>query len=632
MATNLFVNTAATSLSSAFVRSVSDMTPVDLPQFVLGDNPSFDLYFCDGLGNYAPWSGDSSYTPNIAIGSFAFPTGGTFTISFGGYTTSALAFNASLAVVQSAFQALTSVGAGNALITGVPGEYYVITFAGSMAGTAETAVTVNFSGLTPASTITVAITTAGGAGVNCVQLLALQQAPISFANTWTTITNGWTGKLSMATLAMIQAFDAAAQSVINETFQITVFDSLSNSVTYAAAACTVNYSLINPSSYAGTNYPALATVAALSAAVLGLNNFTSSADTSSATGNTNISPPSSSRLHTSILTVTGAAGTRTLSILTSQSPAAGALVQLSITTPATAAIVLQVRNATSGGTLLDTITTDGTGTPHVVWVEFNGTAWQLAFESGHLLAAVGNLAGLASTLTSKANLATLFSSITALSGNQTLTAANEGQLVSLSASGGAATVTLPSSGIGAGWMCAIQKSDGSAYTIITSPATYQLQLQGDTIILLYDGAAWNVVIYCNALAAGGFLSVQASSSIRCLGTGGIGYGGGAGSTVTQTTNRTTGVTINKTCGQITTSSASLAVAAVATFTVTDSTVAAVDVPHLAIASGAVNADTIAYVSAVAAGSFNISVKNLNAATAETGAIVINFAIVKGSAT
>lgn len=109
----------------------------------------------------------------------------------------------------------------------------------------------------------------------------------------------------------------------------------------------------------------------------------------------------------------------------------------------------------------------------------------------------------------------------------------------------------------------------------------------------------------------------------------LGYATGAGGTVTQATSRTTGVTINKTCGAITTHTTSLAAAGEATFTVNNNTVAATDTVVLSIKSGAV-ATPLAWVSAVAAGSFNITISNLHASTAETGAIVINFAVVKAA--
>lgn len=108
----------------------------------------------------------------------------------------------------------------------------------------------------------------------------------------------------------------------------------------------------------------------------------------------------------------------------------------------------------------------------------------------------------------------------------------------------------------------------------------------------------------------------------------IGYATGAGDTVTQITNRSTGVTINKPCGKIQTDTTSLAAAAEATFTVTNSVVEIGDVVVVSIRSGTA-ATTIAFVTAVAAGSFDITISNLHASTAETGAIVINFAVIKG---
>lgn len=116
----------------------------------------------------------------------------------------------------------------------------------------------------------------------------------------------------------------------------------------------------------------------------------------------------------------------------------------------------------------------------------------------------------------------------------------------------------------------------------------------------------------------------------------FGYGSGrsAGATVTQATNRATGVTINALTGTITTDSTSLAAEASAVFVVTNNKVAINDVIILNIRSGSIALNTDCVVSAVAAGSFSITVINNNVAsgTAETGAIVINFAVIRGSVT
>jgi len=112
----------------------------------------------------------------------------------------------------------------------------------------------------------------------------------------------------------------------------------------------------------------------------------------------------------------------------------------------------------------------------------------------------------------------------------------------------------------------------------------------------------------------------------------IGYTSG-GSAVTQTTNRTTGVTISALCGAITTDTTSLAAEASANFTVTNTLVGINDVVVVSIQSGTNGGNTAVTVVTVANGSFVIKVSNNNAAagTAETGAIIINFAVIKAIA-
>lgn len=78
------------------------------------------------------------------------PTGGTFTITFNGQTTSALAYNADgPTTVQTAFRALSSVGAGNATVTGTAiATGYTITFIGTLAATNVAACTASGASLT----------------------------------------------------------------------------------------------------------------------------------------------------------------------------------------------------------------------------------------------------------------------------------------------------------------------------------------------------------------------------------------------------------------------------------------------------------------------------------------------------
>jgi hypothetical protein len=121
-------------------------------------------------------------------------------------------------------------------------------------------------------------------------------------------------------------------------------------------------------------------------------------------------------------------------------------------------------------------------------------------------------------------------------------------------------------------------------------------------------------------------SLAVTAAVTSSGVAGIGYATGAGGTVTQATSRTTGVTLNKTTGAITLFSAAGSATA-ATFTVTNSTVAATDVIILNQKSGTDLYDLM--VTAVAAGSFNLTFRTTGGTTTETP--VFNFVVIKGVA-
>ena len=118
---------------------------------------------------------------------------------------------------------------------------------------------------------------------------------------------------------------------------------------------------------------------------------------------------------------------------------------------------------------------------------------------------------------------------------------------------------------------------------------------------------------------------------NCNFGGYFGYGpasSGVGGTVTQTTSKSTGVTLNKISGQITMDSASLAGLTAVSFTLTNSLIADTDIVLTSIASGASANSYIVGVVATASGSCVIQVYNLTPATILSEAIVINFIVIK----
>ena len=109
-------------------------------------------------------------------------------------------------------------------------------------------------------------------------------------------------------------------------------------------------------------------------------------------------------------------------------------------------------------------------------------------------------------------------------------------------------------------------------------------------------------------------------------TGALGYSTGAGGAVTQTTSRTTAVTLNKPCGAITLVSAAGSTS-FQSFTVNNSLIVATDIIKIVQKSGT---DKYAiWITNVAAGSFQVTFATLSGTTTEQP--VFNFTIERGVA-
>jgi hypothetical protein len=110
-------------------------------------------------------------------------------------------------------------------------------------------------------------------------------------------------------------------------------------------------------------------------------------------------------------------------------------------------------------------------------------------------------------------------------------------------------------------------------------------------------------------------------------TAGIGYSAGAGGAVTQATSKSTGVTLNNICGKVTLNNASLADATTVSFTLTNSAIAASDVVIVNHAAAGTAGAYLVSANAIAAGSCQISVRNVSGGSLSE-AIVLNFAVIK----
>lgn len=117
-------------------------------------------------GKYGPYD-DAGTNEQQTVTITGTPTGGTFTLTWNGQTTGAIAYNASAATVEAALIALSNIDAGEVDVTGGPGPdtAWVVEFLGDYQGTNVAAMTAT-SSLTGGSSPAIAVTTnqAGVAG------------------------------------------------------------------------------------------------------------------------------------------------------------------------------------------------------------------------------------------------------------------------------------------------------------------------------------------------------------------------------------------------------------------------------------------------------------------------------------
>ena len=112
----------------------------------------------------------------------------------------------------------------------------------------------------------------------------------------------------------------------------------------------------------------------------------------------------------------------------------------------------------------------------------------------------------------------------------------------------------------------------------------------------------------------------------CYATEEIGYAAAAQGAVTQATSKSTGVTLNKSAGQITLNNAALAAGATALFTLTNSTLSSKDVVVVTVGSGGTSGAYWPYVANVSAGAAIIGVYN-NTSGSLAESIVLNFCVI-----
>lgn len=126
------------------------------------------------------------------------------------------------------------------------------------------------------------------------------------------------------------------------------------------------------------------------------------------------------------------------------------------------------------------------------------------------------------------------------------------------------------------------------------------------------------------------LQLAGDGSIYQKASAGLGYGTGAGGTVTQATSKSTAVTLNKPTGQITMNNASLGANTAVIFDLNNSLITSSDAVVVSIKDGSVTfVSNYTVTVAVGTGVARIAVVNRSGGSLSE-AVVLNFAIIKGA--
>lgn len=131
----------------------------------------------------------------------------------------------------------------------------------------------------------------------------------------------------------------------------------------------------------------------------------------------------------------------------------------------------------------------------------------------------------------------------------------------------------------------------------------------------------------NSVATG--VAYQDPEFTTCYASQELGYSSAAQGTVTQLTDKSTGVTLNKSAGRITMNNAALAANTAVSFTLTNSGISANDAIIVNVSGGGTAAAYTTYISSMTAGSAVVTLRNLTGGSLSE-AVILNFAIIHGA--
>lgn len=253
MALKIYVNTANTSKAHALCLSATALrVAVAAPTVILGDKQVVELYLVESAGAYI-----TTGTPRIGIGSAALaPASGTFTISDGSESASALPATITAAQLQAALNALnTDTGPGSDTVTVTSNAAGIYTVTWDTDG-AQDLLTSTANNLDPDAQVIISRVRTGDTDTREKQIIRLIRRPAIYVHQWTPITNGWRGVLNANTTRVLQHLAASENyPVVPAIFEIEHTDQLGRTNTYVRKITHIMAQTVDPNTLEGADLP-----------------------------------------------------------------------------------------------------------------------------------------------------------------------------------------------------------------------------------------------------------------------------------------------------------------------------------------------------------------------------------------
>lgn len=168
-------------------------------------------------GLYGPYAGAGNEVQSVTI--TGAPTGGTFTLTYSGQTTSALAYNAAAATVQTALEALSNLAPADVVVTGAAGGPYTLTFGGTLAAANVAQLTASGASLTGGTLPGVVVDTTLTGGARTAEGFLFNSTPMRAGGPNVGAPLHWRGVIKESRLPTNSGIDSTAKTALASRFR-----------------------------------------------------------------------------------------------------------------------------------------------------------------------------------------------------------------------------------------------------------------------------------------------------------------------------------------------------------------------------------------------------------------------------